>query len=167
MLDQALLDFSRRTGIQIIYKSELTRSLTTAHNEPTGRSHLKELDALLRGTGLEYRFLNNRTVQITSPKTANLLKTALQVGSQDRPGGSSALARAETVAAEANEPAELDEVRVTATRLTASGFSAPTPTTTIGVEDIERAGPSTPAHAQFRQREDFGSLWTFGVKGTF
>jgi len=140
MLDQALLDFSRRTGIQIIYKSELTRSLTTAHNEPTGRSHLKELDALLRGTGLEYRFLNNRTVQITSPKTANLLKTALQVGSQDRPGGSSALARAETVAAEANEPAELDEVRVTATRLTASGFSAPTPTTTIGVEDIERAG---------------------------
>jgi hypothetical protein len=34
-------------------------------------------------------------------------------------------------------------------------------------EDIERAGPSTPAHAQFRQREDFGSLWTFGVKGTF
>ncbi len=34
-------------------------------------------------------------------------------------------------------------------------------------EDIERAGPSTPAHAQFRQREDFGSLWTFGVKATF
>ncbi len=34
-------------------------------------------------------------------------------------------------------------------------------------EDIERYGPSTPAHAQFRQREDFGSLWTFGVKGTF
>ncbi len=34
-------------------------------------------------------------------------------------------------------------------------------------EDIERYGPSTPAHAQFRQREDFGSLWTFGIKGTF
>ncbi len=34
-------------------------------------------------------------------------------------------------------------------------------------EDIERYGPSTPPHAQFRQREDFGSLWTFGVKGTF
>jgi iron complex outermembrane recepter protein len=34
-------------------------------------------------------------------------------------------------------------------------------------EDIERHGPSTPAHAQFRQREDFGSLWTFGIKGTF
>ncbi len=34
-------------------------------------------------------------------------------------------------------------------------------------EDIERYGPNTPPHAQFRQREDFGSLWTFGLKGTF
>jgi iron complex outermembrane recepter protein len=34
-------------------------------------------------------------------------------------------------------------------------------------EDMEIAGPSTPPHAQFRQRLDFGSLWTFGVKGTF
>ena len=34
-------------------------------------------------------------------------------------------------------------------------------------EDFEIAGPSTPAHAQFRSRQDFGSLWTFGVKGTF
>ena len=39
----------------------------------------------------------------------------------------------------------------------------------IGVanEDIEVAGPSTPPHAQFRSRQDFGSLWTFGVKATF
>ena len=36
-----------------------------------------------------------------------------------------------------------------------------------GTEDNEIAGPSTPPHAQFRQREDFGSLWTFGVRGTF
>ena len=34
-------------------------------------------------------------------------------------------------------------------------------------EDVERAGPNTPPQAQFRQREDFGSLWTFGLKGTF
>ena len=36
-----------------------------------------------------------------------------------------------------------------------------------GTEDNEIAGPSTPSHAQFRQREDFGSLWTVGVKGAF
>ena len=34
-------------------------------------------------------------------------------------------------------------------------------------EDVERAGPNTPPHAQFRQREDFGALWTIGIKGTF
>ncbi len=34
-------------------------------------------------------------------------------------------------------------------------------------EDVERRGPNTPAHAQHSSREDFGSLWTFGVKGTF
>lgn len=34
-------------------------------------------------------------------------------------------------------------------------------------EDFEIAGPSTPPHAQFRSRQDFGSLWTFGLKGSF
>ena len=34
-------------------------------------------------------------------------------------------------------------------------------------EDMEVAGPSTPAQSQFRQRLGFGSLWTFGLKGTF
>jgi len=34
-------------------------------------------------------------------------------------------------------------------------------------DDTEIAGPNTPAAAQFRQRAEFGSLWTFGLKGTF
>ena len=34
-------------------------------------------------------------------------------------------------------------------------------------EDTERRGPNTPAHAQLLSREDFGSLWTIGIKGTF
>ncbi len=34
-------------------------------------------------------------------------------------------------------------------------------------EDFEVAGPSTPPVAQFRQRTDFGALWTFGLKGRF
>jgi outer membrane receptor protein involved in Fe transport len=33
--------------------------------------------------------------------------------------------------------------------------------------DAEIHGPSTPPHAQFRQRQNFDALWTFGVKGTF
>ncbi len=34
-------------------------------------------------------------------------------------------------------------------------------------DDIQVYGPSTPEHAQFRQRTAFGSLWSFGLKGTF
>ena len=34
-------------------------------------------------------------------------------------------------------------------------------------DDVKVYGPSTPAVARFRQRIAFGSLWMFGVKGTF
>jgi iron complex outermembrane recepter protein len=34
-------------------------------------------------------------------------------------------------------------------------------------DDVQVYGPSTPEHAQFRQRIAFGSLWMFGIKGTF
>ncbi len=34
-------------------------------------------------------------------------------------------------------------------------------------EDQKVYGPSTPAYAKFRQRDDYASLWTFGIKGTF
>jgi hypothetical protein len=34
-------------------------------------------------------------------------------------------------------------------------------------EDMETAGPNTPAEAQFRQRQEFGSLWTLGIKCAF
>jgi TonB-dependent receptor len=34
-------------------------------------------------------------------------------------------------------------------------------------EDFSREGPNTPEVAQFRQRDRYGALWIFGVKGTF
>ena len=33
-------------------------------------------------------------------------------------------------------------------------------------EDLQISGPVTPPHARFRSREDFGSLWTIGLKGS-
>ena len=38
--------------------------------------------------------------------------------------------------------------------------------TDVGV-DFEFYGPSTPEHARFQQRERYGALWTFGLKGNF
>jgi TonB-dependent receptor len=34
-------------------------------------------------------------------------------------------------------------------------------------DDVKVFGPSTPAVARFRTRVEFGSLWSFGLKGTF
>jgi hypothetical protein len=34
-------------------------------------------------------------------------------------------------------------------------------------EQFEISGPSTPEYAQFRSRIAYGSLWTFGIKGSF
>lgn len=34
-------------------------------------------------------------------------------------------------------------------------------------DDVQIIGPHTPEHAQFRQRIESGSLWAFGIKGTF
>ena len=34
-------------------------------------------------------------------------------------------------------------------------------------EDFSREGPSTPDVAKFRQRDQYGALWIFGVRGTF
>ncbi|MSU73364.1 MAG: TonB-dependent receptor [Opitutus sp.] len=34
-------------------------------------------------------------------------------------------------------------------------------------DDVQQAGPSTPAMARLNQRQQYGSLWTFGVRGTF
>jgi hypothetical protein len=33
--------------------------------------------------------------------------------------------------------------------------------------DFEFYGPSTPDVAKFQQRERYGALWTFGLKGIF
>ena len=33
-------------------------------------------------------------------------------------------------------------------------------------EDVKRFGPNTPEIARFRQRQDYGSAWIFGLKGT-
>ena len=34
-------------------------------------------------------------------------------------------------------------------------------------EDFKRFGPNTPLVANFRQRQDYGSAWVFGVRGTY
>jgi len=49
------------------------------------------------------------------------------------------------------------------------GWSAFVNLSNLGDEpiDLEIAGPSTPEHAQFSQRTNYGAQWTLGMRGTF
>ena len=47
------------------------------------------------------------------------------------------------------------------------GFFVNLRNVTDATEDTEIRGPNTPEHAQFRQRIDYASLWTIGIKGTW
>jgi iron complex outermembrane recepter protein len=62
-LADALDVFSRATGYQIVYRADLTAGLSTPGAE-AGLSVVDTLRQLLRGTGLGFRFVNDRAIAI-------------------------------------------------------------------------------------------------------
>src|SRR5450432_3169183 len=59
----ALAEFARQTGLQVIYLTPIATQRTSA-GARTGMSPSDALTRLLDGTGLRFRFLNDRTVRI-------------------------------------------------------------------------------------------------------
>jgi iron complex outermembrane recepter protein len=62
-LDEALQEFARQSGVQVIYFSGLTRGIQS----PGVRGRytvVVAIEALLAGSGLSFRMLNARTVEI-------------------------------------------------------------------------------------------------------
>src|SRR5450432_1436401 len=59
----ALAEFARQTGLQVIYLTPIATQRTSA-GALTGMSASDALTRLLDGTGLRFRFLNDRTVRI-------------------------------------------------------------------------------------------------------
>lgn len=68
-LTTALTEFAERTGLQLVYSSDLTAGLATKGAAP-GASVREALDQLLAGASLSYRFINERTVTIEPRSTA-------------------------------------------------------------------------------------------------
>src|SRR5438046_2194420 len=65
-LPDALELFSAQAGLQVLYEQDLVQSkrrISLHDNLPIG----KALDALLRGSGLSWRFVNINTVAIAKP----------------------------------------------------------------------------------------------------
>ena len=62
-LAQALSQFAAQTGLQVVYVSEIVESLTSGA-VPVGLQPADALARMLQGTGLNFEFLNPRTVRI-------------------------------------------------------------------------------------------------------
>jgi iron complex outermembrane recepter protein len=67
-LAEALAAYARQTGMQLIYESELARGLTS-EGAPAGLGPAAALARLLKGTGLRFEFLNERSVRILAVKS--------------------------------------------------------------------------------------------------
>ncbi|MEQ1771520.1 MAG: TonB-dependent siderophore receptor [Devosia sp.] len=67
-LADALEKFSSQSGLQLIYRAEIARGLQT-HGAQAGLSAQDTLAELLRGTGLDFDFVNERTVRISPTST--------------------------------------------------------------------------------------------------
>src|SRR5262245_66088059 len=64
-LAQALSEFSAQTGLQVFYVSEIAAQ-QVSKGASRGMPVRVALERLLDGTGLEFQFLNERTVRIVA-----------------------------------------------------------------------------------------------------
>jgi hemoglobin/transferrin/lactoferrin receptor protein len=74
-LSQALVQFSRTTGIQLFFNADLVRGI----HSPGARGPFSQtgaLSRLLAGSGLSYRFTNATTVAISGPAASSSAATA-------------------------------------------------------------------------------------------
>jgi iron complex outermembrane recepter protein len=74
-LSDALETFGRQTGLQLIYRSALSQGVMS-HAVPAGKPVDESLTILLRGTGLDFAYVNERTVTIVRERQAAQLRRA-------------------------------------------------------------------------------------------
>jgi iron complex outermembrane recepter protein len=101
-LAQALFEFAHQTGLQLLYESKLA-ARRQSHEVPAGLAATDALTLLLKGTGLNFQFLN--------PKTVRVFEVAAVA-----PAAKSSASKPEPRAEPAARRDVLEEVIVTATR---------------------------------------------------
>lgn len=149
-LESALQSFIRDRELQIVFRSSIVKRFKTEAID--GEYSAEEvLERLLHGTGLIYRFLDEKTVTITRPVdtgsapalpvSGSHLASATAQSAEDVPATPSAdVGPSVSSGGGVAPPEELQQVLVTGSRIARSGFEAPTPVTVIGEEQIHAAG---------------------------
>jgi iron complex outermembrane receptor protein len=129
-LKQALTEFAQREHLQLVYVSQIAEGVRT-HGAPPGLSREATLQSLLRGTGLQFRFLNSDTVTIYAGDGP--APTNTQPQSQSRSDQPEPL------------PKQLEKITVTGSRLPAATTEGPQEVQIYSNADIVRSGQQTVA----------------------
>jgi iron complex outermembrane receptor protein len=154
-LATALQAFSEQSGLQVGFESQLAKGIQTPGAKGI-QTPEQVLSRLLKGTGLEYRFINEQTVVIREkalkptsaavgrPDTFRLAQAdTVQRHGSESPSEDSSVEREKSDSSHQdvkNPGVQLEEITVTGTRVAREGFTAPTPTTVLGKEDLELVG---------------------------
>jgi iron complex outermembrane recepter protein len=149
-LRTALQDFAQQSGIDVLVSSRITQAydapVLNGRYTPEGA-----LQVLLKGTGLTYRQLDDKTIEVRPPQSAQFVQTADVQGQPATNGGATLLAQnnanaaAQTPSAPAaaGESTELPEVVVTGSRIARQDFTSLSPIVTVDASAIEnRSEPS-------------------------
>lgn len=112
-LASALTDYAQQTGLQLVYVSEIARG-KSSKGAPAGLSNHAALTRLLEGTGLQFEFLNERSVRI--------------------------LAAANPITSAHTATMGPEEVLVTATKRVASLASVPMSVNVLSSNDVQAQG---------------------------
>ena len=104
-LNSALTEFAEQTGLQLLYSEELTEELTT--KPVKGRYSPKQaLNALLDGSGIHYRYLDDTVITLERPKNNGLTAETLIAADNFVPTGTRS--KEESY----NDPIEQEELTV-------------------------------------------------------
>lgn len=105
-LATALQVFSRQSGLQVGFESEIARGIQTQGTQGA-KTPAQALSALLDGTGLEYRFVNDQTVVIREKGSQQSTTTAVDLKAMR-------LAQSDFSASKTEADSTLEEIIVTA-----------------------------------------------------
>jgi outer membrane receptor protein involved in Fe transport len=105
-LEQALAEFAAQTGLQLIYVSTIAAS-QVAPGAPRGLPASDALTQLLAGTGLQFEFVNERTVRIYSGSAPAIALSTAPTGAPITQSNPQRLAPLEEVVVTSNRREEL------------------------------------------------------------
>ena len=133
-LDSALQSFVKQRHLQIIYRSDVVKGIKGSTRSIEGYLSAQEvLHQLLSGTGLTFRFLDDKTVMI-APSSKSTTLTAFPTPLRLSQAGSALSTSVES------ESSSLQEVVVTAQKRSQNVLDVPLSVTALSGDALHRAG---------------------------